>query len=53
MAVGKGSAIGNDILDGFLKCTSKIQLDLKKHASVTTDGAPAMVGSKNGFVSLL
>lgn len=46
----KGSATGKGILDVFLACTSKI-LHLKKLVSVTTDGAPAMVGSNNGFCS--
>ena len=49
----KGSRTEKDILDGFLECASNMQLDLKQLVSVTTDGAPAVVGSKNGSVSLL
>lgn len=49
----KGSTIGKDIWDGFRECAWKIQLDLEKLVSVTTDGVPAMVCSKNGYVSLL
>ena len=49
----KGSIFGKDILDGFLACASQIQLNLKKLVSDLTDGDPAIVGSKNGNVSLL
>ena len=41
------------MLDGFLECTLKIQLDLKKLVSVTIDGVAAMADSKNRSVPLL
>ena len=34
-------------MDSFLECTSKIRFDLRRLLSITTDGALAMVVSKN------
>ena len=48
-----GTTTGKDILDAFLRCVTEMKLDLRKLISVTTDGAPAMVGSNKGFVNLL
>jgi hypothetical protein len=49
----KGSTTGADILKALLQCTTDMQLDLLKLVSVTTDGAPAMVGKNKGAVALL
>ena len=49
----KDTTTGRDILDAVLKCIEEYKLDLSKLVSVTTDGAPAMVGVKKGFVALL
>ena len=48
-----GTTTGQDILDGFLRSVAEMNLDLNRLVSVTTDGAPTMIGCKNGFVSLL
>ncbi|CAL4228701.1 unnamed protein product, partial [Meganyctiphanes norvegica] len=44
---------GADILEAVLKCFNCYELDLSKLVSITTDGAPAMVGKNKGFVALL
>ena len=49
----KDTTTGRDILDAVIKCLEEYKLDLSKLVSVTTDGAPAMVGVKKGFVALL
>ena len=49
----KGRTTWKNMLDGFLECTLKIQLDLKKLVSVTIDGVAAMADSKNRSVPLL
>ena len=49
----KDSTTGQDILDSVLLCLKEFNLDLSKLVSVTTDGAPAMVGVRKGFVALL
>ena len=49
----KGTTTGADILRAVLPCLEENKLDLEKLVSVTTDGAPAMVGVRKGFVSLL
>lgn len=48
----KGRTQGKDIYDAFINFASGSQLPLKKLAAIITDGAPAMVGNKNGFVAL-
>ena len=48
-----GTTTGADILGAVLEFLNKHNFDLSKLVSVTTDGAPAMVGSKKGFVALL
>jgi hypothetical protein len=47
----KGKKRGKDIYHAFKECGSDINLLLQKLVS-TTDGAPAMVGSRNGFLDL-
>ncbi|GFX92593.1 SCAN domain-containing protein 3 [Trichonephila clavipes] len=41
-----------DICTAVRNSLAAKQIDLKKVVSVTTDGAPNMVGKKNGFISL-
>ena len=40
----KGVMTGRDVLNDFLRATAEMNLDLCKLISITTDGAPAMVG---------
>ena len=49
----KGTATGADILKALLHCTSSISHDLSKLVSITTDGAPAMIGKNKDAVALL
>lgn len=49
----EGTTRGEDILSEFVKRFEKRGLDLTKIFCVTTDGAPAMIGTHKGFVSLL
>ena len=44
---------GRNIYNAVIKCLEDNSLDLSKLVSVTTDGAPAMVGVVKGFVTLL
>ena len=44
---------GQDIFNAVLACLKEYKLDLAKLVSITTDGAPAMVGSKKGFVTIM
>lgn len=44
---------GVDILNAFHSIQNKFNLDVHKFASISTDGAPAMIGSKVGFVTRL
>ena len=48
-----GSTTGKDILDTFTKHFEERGIDMKKIFSVTTDGAPAMIGQHRGFVNLI
>ena len=48
-----GRTRGIDIYDNFKKICSEAGLKLDNLTSVCTDGAPAMKGKKEGFVSLL
>lgn len=48
-----GRTRGEDMIKAVMDYFEKDELDLKKLLSVTTDGAPAMVGSKKGLVRLL
>ena len=47
-----GTTTGKDILDTFTKHFEERGIDMKKIFSVTTDGAPAMIGQHRGFVNL-
>ena len=49
----KGTTTGADILKALLQCTNSMSLDLSTLVSVTTDGAPAMIGKNKGAVALL
>ncbi|GFW53788.1 general transcription factor II-I repeat domain-containing protein 2A [Trichonephila clavipes] len=42
---------GTDICTAVRNSLAEKEIDLKKIVSVTTDGAPNMVGKKNGFIS--
>ncbi|GFY25396.1 general transcription factor II-I repeat domain-containing protein 2A [Trichonephila clavipes] len=43
---------GTDICTAVRNSLAEKEIDLKKIVSVTTEGAPNMVGKKNGFISL-
>ena len=47
----KGHTRGSDIFDTFMEFVSKSNLPLFKLTSITTDGAPSMVGRTAGFVA--
>ena len=49
----KGTTTGADILKALLQCTNRMSLNLSKLVSITTDGAPAMIGKNKGAVALL
>ena len=48
----KGHTRGEDTFQVFINFANKTNLPLVKLISITTDGAPAMVGSSNGFIAL-
>ena len=48
----KGTTRGEDIFHAFMEFVKESQLPLHKLVSITTDGAPAMVGRNNGFIGL-
>lgn len=48
----KGRTQGKNIYDAFINFAEESQLPLNKLAAIVTDGAPAMIGNKNGFVAL-
>ncbi|CAM4659072.1 unnamed protein product [Leuciscus chuanchicus] len=48
----KGHTRGEDIFQAFMEFVNKTQLPLFKLISITTDGAPAMVGRTSGFIAL-
>ena len=48
----KGTTRGEDIFNTFMEFANESQLPLHKLISITTDGAPSMIGRNNGFVSL-
>lgn len=48
----KGQTRGEDIFQAFMEFINQNKLTLFKLISITTDGAPAMVGRTNGFVGL-
>lgn len=49
----KGTTKGEDILRKVKGVIDERQLDLSKLTAIATDGAPAMMGSRIGFTSLL
>ena len=49
----KSTTAGEDILKEVLQCTNSMNVDLRKLVSVTTDGAPVMIGNVKGFTTLL
>ncbi len=48
----KGKTRGADVYQVFKSFVDKVSLPLQKLVSVTTDGAPSMIGSNVGFVAL-
>ncbi|XP_045465147.1 general transcription factor II-I repeat domain-containing protein 2A-like isoform X1 [Harmonia axyridis] len=48
----KGKTRGEDIYDVFFNFVKYYKLPIYKLVCITTDGAPAMIGNKNGFVAL-
>ena len=48
-----GTTTEKDILNTFTKHFEERGIDMKKIFSVTTDGAPAMIGQHRGFVNLI
>ena len=48
----KGHTWGEDTFQAFMNFANKTKLSLVKLISITTNGAPAMVGSSNGFIAL-
>jgi hypothetical protein len=48
-----GTTQGEDLYNAVIKYYEESGLDMKKLSSITTDGAPAMVGSKKGLVQRL
>ena len=49
----KGTTTSEDIFHEVKNLTKNFNLSIEKLHSLATDGAPSMVGSKNGFVSKL
>lgn len=47
----KGTTTGEDIYEKVSQTVNGLELDWAKLASVTTDGAPSMVGSKKGVIA--
>lgn len=47
----KGTTTGVDIYEKVCQTVNGLELDWAKLASVTTDGAPSMVGSKRGVIA--
>ena len=48
----KGHTRGEDIYANFKEYIVKEDISLRKMTAITTDGAPAMKGKNNGFISL-
>lgn len=48
----KGHSRGSDIYSIFKKYLEENNIPLGKLSAITTDGAPAMKGSNNGFIAL-
>lgn len=46
----KGTTTGKDIYYEFESCINSLNVQLHKLTNVTTDGAPSMVGTDQGFV---
>ena len=49
----KGTTRGEDIAQAILECTGRMQLDLSKFVSATTNGASAMVGPYKDAIAVL
>ena len=53
MASLHGRTTGEDIFGGVTSVLGNLNVQWPKLASVTTDGAPAMIGRASGFVAHL
>ena len=49
----KGTTREGDLAQAILECTGRMQLDLSKFLSATTDSAPAMIGSLKSAIAVL
>ena len=49
----KGTTKGADLFEALKQCILRNQLDWNKLVSVCKDGAPAMIGNRNGCIGLL
>ena len=49
----KNTTTGADILKALLQCLAAKNINFSRLVSITTDGAPSMVGKNKGVVSLL
>jgi len=49
----KGTTTGKDVFEKVNHVMEKFKLSKNKLTGITTDGAPAMTGKQNGFVTLL
>ena len=48
----KGHTRGKDTFQAFMNFANKTKVPLVQLISITTDGAPAMLGSSNGIIAL-
>ncbi|XP_050334250.1 uncharacterized protein LOC126761867 [Bactrocera neohumeralis] len=49
----KDTTTGQDIYEEVKSCIEKYELQTENLCGLTTDGAPAMTGKRNGFVALM
>ena len=49
----KGTTTGEDIFEAVKLCSEDLDFQFNKLMSVTTDGAPSMVGENKGIVTLI
>ena len=49
----KGTTRGSDLLEGVMTTIKRLGLSLSKLSGITTDGAPSMIGRRQGLGNLL
>lgn len=49
----KDTVTGKDLYSSVINCLIRSKLNLDKLASITTDGAPSLIGKHCGFVTLM